>query len=214
MLRIRRLPACKGFGKYDGLKFEKGHILNAWRWKKGMALGKRAWRPEKGHGARKKGHGAAPCYFALDLTLAVSKAFSSVNMIDNTDELLTGLFKYYHYSTVRSESLEAIQNFLRETGDLESQNNLSMKRAIHTRWLSHEASVQTVRKLYEPIIIDLENAVASGRDKTVKENKGIPAASLLKMMKTYHKLYFIHLLCDVCTCLASLTRTFEKEDVD
>ena len=35
-----------------------------------MALKKRAWRSEKGHGARKKGHGAAPCYFALDLTLA------------------------------------------------------------------------------------------------------------------------------------------------
>lgn len=33
-------------------------------------------------------------------------------------------------------------------------------------------------------------------------------------MKTYEKLYFIHLLCDVCTSLASLTRTFEKEDVD
>lgn len=33
-------------------------------------------------------------------------------------------------------------------------------------------------------------------------------------MKTYEKLYFIHLLCDVCTSLASLTRTFEREDVD
>lgn len=33
-------------------------------------------------------------------------------------------------------------------------------------------------------------------------------------MKTYEKLYFIHLLCDVCTSLASLTRIFEREDVD
>lgn len=30
----------------------------------------------------------------------------------------------------------------------------------------------------------------------------------------YGMLYFIHLLCDVCTSLASLTRTFEREDVD
>ena len=147
------------------------------------------------------------------LQLAVSKAFHSVTMIDNTDELLTALFKYYHYSTVRSESLNAIQNLLRETGDLESHNNLTVKKAVHTRWLSHEVAVQTVRKLYTPILTDLENAVASGRDKTIRE-KGIPAGSLLKMMKTYEKLYFIHLLCDVCTSLASLTKTFEREDVD
>ena len=35
-----------------------------------MALDKRAWRCQKGHGALEKGHGAAPCYFALDLTLS------------------------------------------------------------------------------------------------------------------------------------------------
>ena len=34
-----------------------------------MALDKRAWRCQKGHGAQEKGHGAAPCCFALDLTL-------------------------------------------------------------------------------------------------------------------------------------------------
>ena len=34
-----------------------------------MALDKRAWRCQKGHGIQEKGHGAAPCYFALDLTL-------------------------------------------------------------------------------------------------------------------------------------------------
>ena len=34
-----------------------------------MALDKRAWRCQKGHGAQEKGHGDAPCYFSLDLTL-------------------------------------------------------------------------------------------------------------------------------------------------
>ncbi|XP_062585165.1 zinc finger protein 862-like [Saccostrea cucullata] len=148
------------------------------------------------------------------LQLAVSKAFKSIPMISNTDELLTALFKYYHYSTVRSESLQAIQNLMRETGELENQNNITVKRAVHTRWLSHEAAVQTVRKLYAPILTDLENAVASGRDKVIRDGKGTPASSLLKMLKNYDKLYFIHLLCDICTSLASLTRTFEREDVD
>lgn len=62
--------------------------------------------------------------------------------------------------------------------------------------------------------MDLENAVASGRDKGIRVSKGTPASSLLKAMKTYEKFYFIHLLDDECTSLASLTRTFEKEDVD
>lgn len=103
---------------------------------------------------------------------------------------------------------------LRETGEFECKNNLTVKKAVHTHWLNHETAVQTVRKLYIPIIMDLENAVASGRDKSIRDSKGTPASSLLKAMKTYEKLYFIYLLCDVCTSLASLTRTFEREDVD
>ena len=38
-----------------------------------MALDKRAWRCQKGHGAQEKGHGAVPCYFALDLTLSYTE---------------------------------------------------------------------------------------------------------------------------------------------
>lgn len=80
--------------------------------------------------------------------------------------------------------------------------------------LSQYAKVQTVRKLNLPIIMDLENAVASGRNKGIRANNGTQANSILKAKKTYKKLYFIHLLCDVCTSLASLTRTFEREEVD
>ena len=40
-----------------------------------MALDKRAWRCQKGHGAEEKGHGVAPCYFALDLTLVVNMVY-------------------------------------------------------------------------------------------------------------------------------------------
>lgn len=44
------------------------------------------------------------------LQLAVSKAFNSITIMNNTDELLTDILKYYHYSTVRSEIVNAIQN--------------------------------------------------------------------------------------------------------
>ena len=75
------------------------------------------------------------------LQLAVSKAFNSIPAIKNTDELLEGLFKYYHYSTVKSERLKAVQNILRETGEIDLKANLTVVRGIHTRWLSHEAAV-------------------------------------------------------------------------
>lgn len=55
--------------------------------------------------------------------------------MNNKDKLLTGLFKYYHHSAVRFESLNAIQKLLRDTGEFECKNNLSVKKAVHTRWL-------------------------------------------------------------------------------
>lgn len=67
------------------------------------------------------------------LQLAVSKAFNSITIMYNTDKLLRGLFRYYHYSSARSESLNAIQNLLRDTGKLESKNNLTVKKSVHTR---------------------------------------------------------------------------------
>ncbi|XP_052242375.1 zinc finger protein 862-like [Dreissena polymorpha] len=148
------------------------------------------------------------------LQLAVSKAFSSVTEIDAIDELLTALWKYYHFSTVKSGSLDAIQDLIRELGSSDTKQNLTVKKAVHTRWLSHENAVQSIRKLYEPICMDLENAISSGRDKKLGDHFGASASVLLKLMKKYDKLYYIHLLCDICTVLARLTLLFERADVD
>ena len=66
------------------------------------------------------------------LQLAVSKAFHKVRETDRIDELLSGVFKYYNYSTVKSGSLDAMQNVLRKMGQLESTSNLTIKKAAHT----------------------------------------------------------------------------------
>ena len=107
-----------------------------------------------------------------------------------------------------------MQNVLREIGQLESTSSLIIKKAVHTRWLSHKDTLQTVRKLYVLIVRDLENAVVEGRDTKIKDGSGIQAGSLLKMMKTYSSIFLIHLLCDVYSCLSSLIRLFERNDVD
>lgn len=59
--------------------------------------------------------------------------------------------------------------------------------------------------------MNLENPDASGRDKGIWDSKGTTANSLLKAMKTFEKHYLLY---DMCTFLASWTRTFEREDVD
>ncbi|CAC5410461.1 unnamed protein product [Mytilus coruscus] len=57
------------------------------------------------------------------LQLAVSKTFTTFRKIEKTDELLKGLFKYNHYSTVKSGSLDSLQTLLREMNELETENN-------------------------------------------------------------------------------------------
>lgn len=147
------------------------------------------------------------------LQLAVSDAFKSSKIISKMDDLLNDLYLYYHNSTVHSVSLRNIQQMLKENDELESQNILTVKRAVHSRWLSHEAAVQSVRKLYKPIIMDLK--AVEDKDKEYIGSKGrITAGSLLTKMKTYGNLYFIHLLCHVCESLAFLTKFLEKEEVD
>ena len=94
------------------------------------------------------------------LQLIVSKAFHVAKAADRIDELLTSVFKYYQYSTVKSKSLDAMQTVLQEMDQSEASVNLSVKKAVYTRWLCHEKAIQTVHKLYLEICKDIENAVA------------------------------------------------------
>ncbi|XP_046571837.1 zinc finger protein 862-like [Haliotis rubra] len=148
------------------------------------------------------------------LQLAISSAFKSVTAIGCVDELLMGLFKYYHYSTVRSKSLEKMQILTKEMEGSESGNPITIKKTVHTRWLSHERAVHAVRQCYPAILADLENAVGMGNDKRAGDKLSVTAEGLYKQLKSYDKLYFILLLCDVCSMLANLTKLFERRDLD
>ena len=71
--------------------------------------------------------------WTIDSSWLYSKAFHRVKETDRIDELLSAVYKYYHYSTVKSGSLDAIQTVLRETCQLETKVNLSVTKAVHTR---------------------------------------------------------------------------------
>ena len=63
-----------------------------------MALDKRAWRCQKGHGVQEKGHGAAPCYSALDLTLAVKSQYMDtfhLLMVTNDEQMYAKILLLY-----------------------------------------------------------------------------------------------------------------------
>ena len=99
------------------------------------------------------------------LQLAVAKAFLNTRAAGRTDKLLTGVFKYYHYSTVKSGRLDAMQTVLQEMDQSETSVNFSVKKAVHTRRLSHERALQIAGKLSVTICKDLENAAAEGMNK-------------------------------------------------
>ncbi|XP_067670753.1 zinc finger protein 862-like [Haliotis asinina] len=149
------------------------------------------------------------------LQLSVSSAFKSVTEIESVDEMLMGLFKYYHYSTVRSKSLEQMQTLIREMENTADDTcNVTIKKAVHTRWLSHEKAVHAVRRSYPAILADLENAVGMGNDKRAGDKQSVTAEGLYKQMMSYQNFYFILLLCDVCSLLSGLTKMFERRDLD
>ncbi|XP_067648851.1 zinc finger protein 862-like [Haliotis asinina] len=132
-------------------------------------------------------------------------------------QMLMGLLKYYHYSTVRSKSLEQMQTLIREmenTADDTDTCNVTIKKAVHTRWLSHEKAVHAVRRSYPAILADLENAVGMGNDKRAGDKQSVTAEGLYKQMMSYQNFYFILLLCDVFSLLSGLTKMFERRDLD
>ena len=79
------------------------------------------------------------------LALAAKDSFESITTFKNIDETLTSLFKYYKNSAVRSKSLEKIQ------GLLEDSKVVKMKKAAHTRWLSHIDALSSLRDSYTAV---------------------------------------------------------------
>ncbi|XP_067675870.1 uncharacterized protein [Haliotis asinina] len=53
-----------------------------------------------------------------------------------------------------------------------------------------------------------------GNDKRAGDKLSVTAEGLYKQLRSYDMLYFILLLCDVCTMLANLTKLFQKRDLD
>ena len=133
------------------------------------------------------------------LALASSQAANSVTYLKRFDGHLITLFYFFKNSPVREAALHQIQEIME--GPV-----LCLKRAVYTRWLSHDQAVTSIRRTLHSLFATLERAVAEKEDAV--------ARGLLHAMKTYKFVATIYLLSDVLPLLTTLSLVFQKESVN
>ena len=80
------------------------------------------------------------------LALASGQASNQVKYLKQMKDHLLSLWKYFHFSTVRSALLKAIQNVM-------DSPELKMVKAVDTRWLSHKAAVSVLLRSLAAVLI-------------------------------------------------------------
>ena len=83
---------------------------------------------------------------------------------------------------------------------------LHLKKAIHTRWLSHDQAVTAIRRTLPSLLTTLEKEVAEKNDAV--------ARGLVHAVKSYNFVATLYLLSDVLPHLSSLNLVFQRESVD
>ena len=128
------------------------------------------------------------------LALASSQAAAKVPYLKKFDSHLTSVFYYFDNSPVREASLHEIQKLM-------EQPILCLKKAVHTRWLSHDQAVTAIRRTMPSLLATLE--------KQAVEKKDAVAWSLLSAMTCYNFVVTIYLLSDALPGLTALSLVFQ-----
>ena len=125
----------------------------------------------------------AHCHCQL-LQLACVQTVNSTTGIKHVYSTLTTLWKYFHYSPKRAESLKEIQHVL----------NLPEMKVIKppdTRWLAHEQRIKAVKVSYTALVVTLDSNYhnfhapeALGLYKAL--SKSITIAAIIYRIKLYH----------------------------
>ncbi|KAJ8043867.1 hypothetical protein HOLleu_11159 [Holothuria leucospilota] len=130
------------------------------------------------------------------LALAMSDAGKRIPYVKKFNDLLQMLYQYYDASTIRTGGLRTIQESLEDPV-------LKPKRALTTRWLSHDHACSTVRQIITSVIISL------GREAAEKDNP--KAIGLLKLASQWKFVATLHMMCDILPKLSELSR-FQVHD--
>ena len=133
------------------------------------------------------------------LQLACVQAANSTYRIKHVYVTLTALWKFFHYSPKRAESLKMVQQVL-------NLPELKIAKPSDTRWLAHERCVKAVKASYGAIVTALDD---------IHENTNEPEAlGLSKALTKGNTVAAVYMLDYVLPQVAKLSRTLQTEQLD
>ena len=133
------------------------------------------------------------------LQLACVQAANSTNRIKHVYVTLTALWKFFHYSPKRAESLKMVQQVL-------NLPELRIAKPSDTRWLAHERCVKAVKASYGAIVTALNNI-----HQNTHEQEALGFSKALSKQSTVAAIYMLD---NVLPQVAKLSRTLQTEHLD
>ena len=112
---------------------------------------------------------------------------------------LTALWKFFHYSSKRAESLKMVQQVLQLP-------ELKIAKPSDTRWLARERCVKAVKENYIAIVITLNNIY--------EETNQPEALGISKALSSKSTISAVYLLDFVLPQVAKLSKTLQSEKLD
>ncbi len=133
------------------------------------------------------------------LQLACVQAANSTPGIKHVYTTLTSLWKFFHYSPKRTESLKEVQHVF-------DMPELKVLKPSDTRWLAHEKCLKVVKASYAAIVTALDN---------IHDSTHAPEAlGLSKALSKQASIAGIFLLDYTLPQLGKLSRTLQTESLD
>lgn len=133
------------------------------------------------------------------LQLACIQAANSTSGIKHVYTTLTALWKFFHYSPKRAESLKEVQHVL-------NMPELKIIKPSDTRWLAHERCVKAVKASYSAIVTTLDHIHDTSHEPE--------ALGLSKCLSKPTTVAAIFLLDYVLPQVAKLSKTLQTENLD
>ena len=129
------------------------------------------------------------------LALASGQASNQVKYLKQMKEHLLALWKFFHFSTVRSAQLRSMQ-------DIMDSPELNIVKGVDTRWLSHKAAVSVLLRSLAAVFVTLQQLV----DPT--------AVGLCTVLARYYFFTSLVLLNDVLSAVNRLSLVFQRSKID
>ena len=130
------------------------------------------------------------------LALVAGQAGDQVMIIADTFKpTLKHLFYFYDNSPVRLSGLKALEELLQTP-------ELKLKKPLDTRWLSHDAACQTLKKILPAVTVSLE--------REAEERWEALAVGLCKVVQRYNFIATLYMMmCDALSKVSRLSRIFQ-----